>query len=103
MKFAVNNVIRPQRACWRMLGAGIAIGWYLMLPPGTANAPNSTAPLAQWEISASFDSADACEKMRLARAGRYFAPSLGLKKNPHPTEQDFVAHCIATDDPRLAK
>jgi hypothetical protein len=95
--------MKSQREWKHWANAVVALGWYLMLPPGAPNAPNFSAPLSQWEISASFDSADACEKMRLARAGRYFARSLGLTKNPHPTQQDYLAHCVATDDPRLAK
>lgn len=39
-----------KRKCWT--NALAALNWYLMVPPGAANAPNYSARLSQWEISA---------------------------------------------------
>jgi hypothetical protein len=74
------------------------VGWYLMVPPST----DERAPLFQWEVVASYDSASACRE------------ALHKSKDPAQVESDYpslarlfaaqgflAAQCIATDDPRL--
>jgi len=71
-------------------------GFYLMGPPLTSLGPNGNAPLTQWPISHSYDSAKACEAM--------------LSKLHHDRRATGVmkawvnlATCVGIDDPRLKK
>ena len=103
------------------------VGWYLMLPPLRANdhgeitSLSSYAPLSQWDVSESYDSAAEC---RAGRAKRVRTMKEGPcvftegpcdpsgrchgKEKPCPqSEKKLLAlqaefgQCIATDDPRL--
>jgi hypothetical protein len=38
------------------------VGWYLMVPPTTDGKIDNSAPLSQWDIRSSFDSAATCEQ-----------------------------------------
>ena len=75
------------------------VGWYLLMPPLLENdkTPRSNAPLSQWIINQSFDTADLCEQVRLA--------SMRQAPNPDPAVQERRKRsvCVETDDPRLAK
>jgi hypothetical protein len=78
----------------------ILVGWYLMLPPLSSLNPrarNGSAPLSEWSLIGSFDSADECDDMRY---------KLMMKESPSLTQEDrkvdlLSAQCISTDDPRL--
>jgi hypothetical protein len=86
-------------------------GWYLMMPPSS----NLSAPLNQWPVAASFDTADQCESQRMvvyqnmhdptqqaetakdvAKEGKTWNRNLAVSRIE-------AAQCIETDDPRLAK
>jgi hypothetical protein len=98
----------------RPAAALVLIGWYFMIPPSIDNQ----APLSQWEVTSSYDSASACEdavrKSRNQAQAEYDHPSKPPNDWNHPTKdwpdysrwlaQRFLAaRCISTDDPRLAK
>jgi len=73
------------------------VGWYLMIPPTNPRAVdgvNDDAPVTQWKLFDSYDSAMECKTAaeRLVASGNY----TGLVE-----EQFKRARCIATDDPRL--
>jgi hypothetical protein len=78
------------------------VGWYLMTPPLTKTGDvNLEAPLAQWKITNSFDTAIDCRTVLLQVQGYLPNPETG-KKGPittNPRQTNLV--CIATDDPRL--
>jgi hypothetical protein len=106
------------------------VGWYLMVPPpgpprstGASTAPpNNTAPLNQWTIRNSYDSAQACEA---AKKKTLDTATTNMDKQKHLAaqrqglwpdtdsfkDQEFLvadqfeyateALCISIDDPRL--
>jgi len=64
------------------------------------------APLSEWRLFASYDSAHACENERMAlfKSGEAFSQAQRAK--PTTVEQSqaarhIAAQCIASDDPRL--
>jgi hypothetical protein len=76
------------------------VGWYLMTPP----PDNVNAPISQWDVGASYDSADQCTRdlnailsTALARGTKRIKAGLPVL-NDDPERR---AQCIATDDPRL--
>lgn len=80
------------------------VGWYLMLPPIQNDSwPNTDAPLSQWSIGGSFDTAKECQDEKVDNAERtektISAPPATLSLAA--ARQALVAVCIATDDPRL--
>ena len=106
------------------------VGWYLMVPPMVQKEDwqlgvrHSTAPLSEWFIWNSFDTADACTKARDALRARPLsnaltddyhrwlagrASSINLLEEWENIYSDLLAinnafsqaQCIATDDPRL--
>jgi hypothetical protein len=79
------------------------VGWYLMIPPPHSNE-SDRAPLSEWSVYKTFESADLCH---------YFAAETasGMLEDP---PADFAerfdgsfmvifkqAECVSTDDPRL--
>jgi hypothetical protein len=81
------------------------VGWYLMLPPGRRGekvAPDFSAPLSEWSIYASFDSARDCEKAKTD-----FQVQMQQGRATHDAVADFPKllaasiACVSTDDPRL--
>ncbi len=112
----------------RHAAALAVVGWYLMVPPpgqprstGANTAPpNDNAPLNQWTIRNSYDSAQACEA---AKQKDRDTATTNVDKQHHLAEQrqglwpnnfsdqGFLvadqleyateALCISTDDPRL--
>jgi hypothetical protein len=74
------------------------LGWYLMRPPFIKEQKtyNQDAPLAQWTIVQSFDSAESCEKERQGLV------SFTAQYNVSVSFAQSLA-CVATNDPRLAK
>jgi hypothetical protein len=107
------------------------VGWYLMIPPlpttsGWFSNNSGPAPISQWKLWASFDSAMLCEAYRgaddstwLDRVRRLAAEELAdeaeERRNPSKFKASKVANeefdkfkdsmdrarCIETDDPRL--
>ena len=96
------------------------VGWYFMAPPfDSARNVVANAPLAQWQIIASFDSASACQSAKFEVTQREQAEPERLLKSAPSTVTDadlqkfiqadstanraIASVCISTDDPRLAK
>jgi hypothetical protein len=88
------------------------VGWYLMVPsPVRDGAPDIDAPLSQWNIHTSFDSAKECEQAAdglrakmIGPLGAKLAKGKPLRLRPDELkglEWSQAIHCIATDDPRL--
>ena len=84
-------------------------GWYLMLPPVSGiGVVRGDAPLSQWSIDGSYDSARDCANAKTQRRAHIEMPLPGEKPG-EITEQGMAvprlvwdsALCIATDDPRL--
>jgi hypothetical protein len=86
-------------------------GWYLMLAPRTSDTLpvtyDATAPLGQWNVVGSYDTAAECDK------GKHEIPNQILQNRDKMTAEKKVAatqtvtnllsssDCIASDDPRL--
>ena len=70
------------------------VGWYLMMPPlGSDGRPDDSAPLPQWKIRGSFDTAAGCADALAEQLGRDF---------PEMVRQAIHAsRCVSIDDPRL--
>jgi len=72
------------------------LGWYLMVPPLRSHgstAVDVAAPLAEWHIFKSFDSATECESFREK-----------IRKGGKGTEYYnaiLTSACVASNDPRL--
>ena len=95
------------------------VGWYLMTPPfseKTALIPTDSAPLSEWSLENSYDSAVECRQSIEAREKAEEARFTKLTPSPHnpfriysglPEMARFLylkalsAKCIATNDPRL--
>jgi hypothetical protein len=73
------------------------VGWYLMLPPMRGGRPDESAPLSQWVIIESFNTAKECNMLLQADAESrtHFTP-LG-----EPLLKASAAKCVATDGPRF--
>ena len=83
------------------------VGWYLMAPPTSANRVWAQAPLAQWKILRSYDSASECQNYSLGGftiwrevANRNF-PSKDETFYEVFGEEVLSTVCVSTDDPRL--
>jgi hypothetical protein len=75
-----------------------------MMPPANLDgSANTHAPLSQWQITSSYDTADACSTVLLAAQGYLPNPSTGQKTGPSRDSRVLNEVCISTDDPRLAK
>jgi len=85
----------------------LAMGWYLIGPPvgspvvlGTPEKPvlvqpiNAQAPLREWNIEGSYDTARECREGLAEKVKEYSKPDspIGYAKE---------LECVATDDPRL--
>lgn len=95
------------------------VGWYLMVPPSTpagltnpdATLINGSAPIAQWFIRSSYDSAQDCETAKMSgmlAALQIIKDTEKFKvmreKDPYlalDTIEKATAQCVSTDDPRL--
>jgi hypothetical protein len=86
------------------------VGWYLMIAPPspdhTALVPS--APLSQWKLDGSYDTAAQCMKARskvierLAHDLRAVGPDgKTLDKEETRRSNETIVKCIASDDPRL--
>jgi hypothetical protein len=72
-------------------------GWYLMLPPMQGGHPNERAPLSQWTIIGSFNTAKECNKLLEADA----ESRTHFTVTDEPLLRASAAECIAADDPRF--
>jgi hypothetical protein len=89
------------------------VGWYLMVPPLSDTGIDAQVPMAQWNISGSYDTASDCEasKNRMddmlrdpTQVARIKAEALkeGKDWDPHRAiARSEASKCVATDDPRL--
>jgi hypothetical protein len=75
-------------------------GWYLMVPPNKPNRePDAHAPLSQWTMAGSYDSAKECDE-------RYHSDldaALDIKRRGGDAqifERVKAEQCIASDEPR---
>ena len=77
--------------------------WYLLIPPVLPNSPYPVvarnAPLSQWGIAHSFDSAAACEKERLSYS-RNISNTADNPSEPIPPGAN-LGLCIENHDLRL--
>ena len=102
----------------QIAAAALLCGWYLMHAPWAGphggrdldgNAiPNRDAPLWQWTISQSNDSAAQCEAARARdfdSAKPLLSPKAWMRSRNKALEASWYAtdQCIASDDPRLKK
>jgi hypothetical protein len=73
------------------------VGWYLLMPPWYEDkrAPDWNAPLNQWVINQSFDTAGECETIRLKLIKKDFSSDAMVNHRAR------VSACVSTDDPRL--
>jgi hypothetical protein len=79
------------------------VGWYLMTPVRFPNPTvNPCLPLSQWTIFESFDTAAKCER-KLRRLTLEELDSDVKSKTKKADDAYVFSHCIASDDPRLAK
>ena len=90
------------------------VGWYLMMPPVNPNnmRVNTDAPISDWEIRNSFDSASQCERLRVQvhAASNNRAKYDARKSQQHPLlsyvewqKRSKAAVCISAHDPRIAR
>jgi hypothetical protein len=90
----------------------VSVGCYLMMPPGDVirSCPDGSAPISEWEISDSFDTAAQCTIAKNKQWNEMFHLQLkrGFTKgrcggwDALPLKV-MNSQCIATDDPRLTK
>jgi hypothetical protein len=111
--------VKPREMKLRHAAALALVGWYLMLPPEQYSKehdrmfPDEDAPISQWEIIGSFDTAAQCKtasEQAFSQAGERAREE--KRKNPRSkiSEEEYDrfyfsdgGNCIATDDPRLVK
>lgn len=100
------------------IALGLAL-WYLMIPPSENPFDPSDrvlitgAPLSQWLVVDSFDTAQQCHQMLAGKTERARRAVVEARKSKGPSaevellteEKSFDAYsagqCIASDDPRL--
>jgi hypothetical protein len=75
--------------------AALAVaGWYLIMPPlGSDGRRDDSAPLPQWKIRGSFDTAVECVDA--------LAEQLGSDLPEMVRQTILASRCISTDDPQL--
>lgn len=90
----------------RGLMMGIALGWYLMVPPPKMR-PEEITPLHMWHVLDSYDTAAQCHedlrsyKELIKKDPAYFEKNSGRGMAQLAQEALDEAECISTDDPRL--
>jgi len=95
----------------RHAAAVALVGWYLICPPLRFEHPENPsdtgkvlldAPISEWVVQGSFDSAADCEQAKSefrAQSAHWLLPKPSLVS----AERLGKAFCIATDDPRLKR
>jgi hypothetical protein len=102
----------------RLTAALALVGWYLMVPPNKKN----DAPLSEWTVSRSYDSAQDCQSAQNKNRDQAAAKlktydnmtdqqRRDLQHNQQAFDQEtadsdsfdqaFQSACVASDDPRL--
>jgi hypothetical protein len=82
-----------------IIAPALIAGWYFMMPPqvGPQQITDPSAPIAQWRIIWSVNSATICETVRQKSIDEM------LQEHPSLTRDQLLSNslCIASDDPRL--
>ena len=81
----------------------LAGGWYLMTPPIESHAPLLNAPMQEWNLAESFDTARECQNAKDDTAhDAAWEEKQGLA--PHDMVLAYAnGQCIGSDDRRLAR
>jgi hypothetical protein len=82
--------------------------WHLMIPSASPNAILVAAPVSEWILSASYDSAENCESVLTVlkndafTQAQYDCVSDNSRANLcHADVARTSSECVSTDDPRL--
>ncbi len=85
----------------------VLAGWYLLTPPliKSSESYNPKAPLRQWQVWKTFESAPACNEAVKHLNGAQLNSIDPGERYTALMEQTpgFQFQCISSDDPRLAK
>lgn len=100
----MTPVLKSDRMTVRHAAALALAGWYLMVPPYSSGRTgirfDFDAPLINWQLARSFDSAEDCEAFKLEALK--VSTEQGIKRSRKITTSVWsVGDCIASDDPRL--
>ena len=84
-----------------------AVGWYLLMPPGSRTLRMSPRPPeANWAISSQYDSSPECEQARqhlidsASERPPTYAPRSLRSSAAHTLAQRYLqSRCVAADDP----
>ena len=71
-------------------------GWYLMVAPSKEGNIDFSAPLTQWKLSNSYDSAASCDRHKKREIAHQCREGGGFF-----CELMKHAECVTSDDPRL--
>jgi hypothetical protein len=90
--------------------AGLALGWYLMLPPIVSEKGKTgvgvNRPLREWRVEHAFDSAQNCEAAREQGARERRPPLESEIRSDQEVllyTQFLFSQCIASNDGRLSQ
>jgi hypothetical protein len=82
--------------------------WHLMIPSGSPSAVLVAAPLSQWTLSTSYDSAENCESVLIELKNDAFVQAqydcLSDRSRANLCQADLArtnSLCVSTDDPRF--
>ncbi len=82
--------------------------WHLMIPSASPTAVLVAAPLSEWTLSTSYDSAENCDSDLMALKNDAFVQAqydcLSDRSQPKLCQADLArtnSLCVSTDDPRL--
>ena len=82
--------------------------WHLMIPSTSPTAVLVAAPLAEWTLSTSYDSAENCDSDLMALKNDAFIQAqfdcLSDRSQANSCQADLArtsSQCVSTDDPRL--
>jgi hypothetical protein len=79
------------------------VGWYLMAPPLSLGQPETNAPLSEWAVTGSLDTAEECGTVKTQvvqmAISKFTADS--SEHNRSLVDEAKASLCISTDDPRL--
>jgi hypothetical protein len=100
---AVTSILSAAAAWYaavRHAAALSIVGWYLLTPPVSVPEKRLVfeAPLSQWDIDSSYDSARECNEGLLFGARN---PGNSAPGYEFMNQRAGAAKCIASDDPRL--
>ena len=82
--------------------------WHLMIPSGSPRAVLVAAPLSEWTLSTSYDSAENCESVLIELKNDAFTQAqydcLSDRSQANSCLADLArtsSQCVSADDPRL--